>query len=118
MTQYIRITNPLFTESDANGRPASGYLVWTLVAGTVDTLTDTYSDRDLTVTNENPIVLNVRGQADIFTPGDVRLVFTLPTGDLTSPIWTEDHVAAQEKSARCTSWVSDRLSAGARSGRW
>ena len=96
MTQYIRITNPLFTESDANGRPASGYLVWTLVAGTVDTLTDTYSDRDLTVKNANPIVLNVRGQADIFTPGDVRLVFTLPTGDLTSPIWTEDHVAEQD----------------------
>jgi hypothetical protein len=41
-------------------------------------------------------VLNVYGEARIFTDIDLKLVYTSPTGDLTSPIWTEDYVAAQQ----------------------
>jgi len=95
--QYIRVTNPLFLELGESGRPASGYLVWTLVAGTVSSLVDTYTDRELTSKNTNPIVLDARGEAHIFT-GDqaLKLVFTLPGGDLSSPIWTEDYVTEQQ----------------------
>jgi hypothetical protein len=93
---YIRITNPWFLEQDSDGRPAVGYRVYTLVAGTVSTLVETYSDRELTVPNTNPVVLNAYGEARIFTDIDLKLVYTSPTGDLTSPIWTEDYVAEQQ----------------------
>jgi hypothetical protein len=93
---HLRITNPWFLEQDADGRPAAGYRVYTLAAGTIATLVDTYSDRLLTVVNTNPIVLNQYGEAVIFTSVDLKLVYTSPTGDLTSPIWTEDYVATQQ----------------------
>jgi hypothetical protein len=88
---YRRITNPRFLEQDNDGRPAAGYLVYTLVAGTVDTLADTYSDVGLTALNTNPIVLDIHGEATIFSTVDLKLVYTAPDGDLTSPIWTEDY---------------------------
>ena len=94
-TQYIRINNPKFLEV-ANGLPAAGYLVWTLVAGTVDTLVDTYSNRTLTSLNTNPVVLDAGGRADIFTNTAVKLVYTVPGGDLTNPIWTEDYASEQQ----------------------
>ena len=93
---YIRVTNPKFLELGDSGRPAAGYLVYTLVAGTVDTLLTTYSNKELTSANTNPIVLDALGECDIFVSGDVKLVYTEPTGDLSSPIWTEDHVAEQQ----------------------
>lgn len=96
--QYIRILNPWFLELDNNGRPAADYLVWTLAAGTVDTMVTTYTDRLLTSPNTNPIVLNARGEAAIFTNVSLKLVFTAPGGDLTSPIWTQDYVTEQLSS--------------------
>lgn len=93
--QYIRILNPWFLELDNNGRPAAGYLVWTLAAGTVDTLVTTYKDRLLTSPNTNPVELDSRGEAAIFTDVDLKLVFTAPGGDLSSPIWTQDYVSEQ-----------------------
>ena len=93
---YIRISNPKFLELGDSGRPAAGYLVYTLVAGTVDTLLTTYSNKTLTTANTNPIVLNALGECDIFVSGDLKLVYTEPTGDLSSPIWTEDNVAEQQ----------------------
>lgn len=93
---YIRVSNPLFLEMGDSGRPAAGYLVYTLAAGTVDTLLTTYSNRTLTAANTNPIVLDGRGECHIFTNSDLKLVYTAPGGDLTSPIWTEDYVAEQQ----------------------
>lgn len=93
---YIRVSNPKFLELGDSGRPAAGYKVYTLVAGTVDTLLTTYSNRTLTTANTNPIVLDALGECDIFTSGAVKLVYTSPTGSLSSPIWTEDYVAEQQ----------------------
>jgi hypothetical protein len=93
---YIRVSNPKFLELGDSGRPAAGYLVYTLVAGTVDTLVATYSDKDLTSLNTNPIVLDANGEADIFTDTAIKLVYTSPTGDLSSPIWTEDYVGEMQ----------------------
>lgn len=98
MAHYIRIVNPWFLELDTNGRPAAGYKVYTLEAGSVATLVDTYSDKDLTILNTNPVILNSRGEAHIFTNVALKLVYTSPTDDLTSPIWTEDYVSEQTQT--------------------
>jgi hypothetical protein len=96
VTQYIRIVNPWFLEWDNNGRPAAGYKVYTLEAGSVATLVDTYSNRELTTLNTNPVILNALGEAHIFSSTALKLVYTSPTGDLTSPIWDEDYVGEQQ----------------------
>lgn len=96
--QAIRILNPWFLELDTRGRPAAGYRVYTLQAGSTSTLIDTYVDKDLLVKNTNPIVLNSRGECTIFTEQpSVKLVYTTPDGDLGSPIWTQDYVIGSEQ---------------------
>lgn len=90
--RYIQINNPWFLEQDNAGRPAAGYLVYTLQAGSVSTLLTTYSNKELTAPNTNPIVLNYKGEANIYTTSQLKLVYCAPSGDLTSPIWTEDYV--------------------------
>lgn len=96
--QAIRIINPWFLELDNRGWPAAGYKVYTLEAGSVDTLVDTYLDKDLLTKNTNPIILNSRGECSIFTTlPSVKLVFASKTGDLTSPIWTQDYVTGADQ---------------------
>ena len=95
---YIRVTNPKFLELGDSGRPAAGYLVWTLVAGSVSTLATTYSNREMTSAHENPIVLDARGEAHIFVNTSLKLVYTAPDGDLSSPIWTEDYAVEQQST--------------------
>ena len=63
------------TFSDSSGRPLSGGLICTLVAGTTSggsgqclmgQLKATFTDSTAGVTNQNPIVLNSAGQASIW----------------------------------------------------
>lgn len=97
--QYIRILNPWFLSQLTNGLPAVGYKVYTLAAGSVSTLADTYSDKDLTAKNTNPVILGSFGEANIFVgAAAIKLVYTAPDGDLTSPIWTQDYVTEQQNT--------------------
>ena len=94
---YTRIEYPKIMCLDSNGYPAAGYKIYTYAAGT-STPAATYSDRSLSVPNTNPVVLNSRGEADIYVGVAVKLVFTTPTGDPGSPIWTVDYVGEQQST--------------------
>jgi hypothetical protein len=74
----------------ANGQPLVGGLVYTYAAGTTIPIT-TYTSASGLSANTNPIVLNARGEADIwFTNGvSYKIVLKDSTG---STIWTVDNV--------------------------
>lgn len=84
---------------DNNGRPAVGYKVFSYAAGT-NTKLATYPDSDTSGTNTNPIILDFRGEANIWLPPNVsyKLVFSPPadTDPPTSPIWTIDNIVNSE----------------------
>jgi hypothetical protein len=84
----IRLELPKFQAFDADGNPLSGGLVWTYSAGT-DTLKTTYSDYDAQTENANPVVLDSRGEADIYIQGTYKIVLQDSTG---SVIWTLDNI--------------------------
>jgi hypothetical protein len=77
-----------------NGKPAAGYKVFTYAAGT-DTKLDTYQSAN-GAANANPIILDFRGEANIWTPPNVayKFVYSPPndTDPPTAPIWTIDEV--------------------------
>ena len=79
---------PLFQAFDDNGDPLSGGLLYTYVAGT-STNKATYADKDLVSANTNPVVLDARGEAQIYFTGQIKLVLKDSAG---STIWTEDYI--------------------------
>lgn len=78
-----------------NGRPAVGYLLFTYAAGTGNKLA-TYQNQGGTP-NTNPIVLDFRGEANVWLDPELTYKFVLaPKGDTdppTNPIWTVDDIA-------------------------
>lgn len=73
------------------GVPLVGGKVYTYITGT-STPTPTYSDSDLSVPNENPIILDGSGRATIYCPAtpNLKLIVT-NSADVTQ--WTQDAVA-------------------------
>ena len=94
---YFRIVGAKIQLFDDNGLPAVGYEVHTYTAGT-STATASYSERTLTTPNTNPIILDARGEADIYTGVALKLIFTIPGGDPTSPIWSVDYIGEQQEN--------------------
>lgn len=84
---------------DNAGNPAAGYKVFTYAAGTTTKLA-TYTDETTGVQNANPIVLDFRGEANIWLPPNVayKFVFAPPsdTDPPTAPIWTVDDIVNSE----------------------
>src|SRR6187399_1056789 len=78
-----------------NGKPAVGYLLFTFAAGT-STKQATYTDSSGGQQNTNPIVLDFRGEANVWLDPDLTYKFVLsPAGDTdppTHPIWTVDNI--------------------------
>ena len=66
----------IFKWYDDNNDPASGWLVNTYIAGTT-TRTDTYENDTGTVVNDNPIVLDARGEARIYLSSQVVYKFVI-----------------------------------------
>jgi hypothetical protein len=79
-----------------NGRPLDGGLLFTYAAGTNNKI-DTYSNASGTL-NTNPIVLDFRGEANIWLDPEQTYKFVLsPRGDTdppTNPIWSVDNIEA------------------------
>ena len=73
------ITWPLFQAFDENGDPLNGGLVYTYNCGGLVAKT-TYSDAAMTAANANPVVLNARGEADIYAAGCTHLVIKTALG--------------------------------------
>jgi hypothetical protein len=85
---------PKFVAFDDNGKPVSGGLLWSYIAGTTTPI-PTYSDVDLAPghANTNPVVLDAAGRATVYlTPGTAyKFVLQAPAGAV---IWTQDNVGA------------------------
>ncbi|MBF0399969.1 MAG: hypothetical protein HQL90_04305 [Magnetococcales bacterium] len=64
---------------DDNGNPLAGGLVYTYASGTSTPLT-TYSDSALSVPNANPVVLDSRGEANIYFSSAMKIVLKTPAG--------------------------------------
>jgi hypothetical protein len=82
---------------DNNGRPLVGGLLFTYVAGTSTKLA-TYADESGGSTNTNPIVLDYRGEANVWLDPELAYKFVLAhrtdTDPPTNPIWSVDDIAA------------------------
>lgn len=91
------LLSPLLKQKffDNNGKPAAGYKLFSYEAGTTTKL-DTYPDEDTSGVNPNPIVLDFRGEANVWVPPNTayKFVFAPPndTDPPTAPIWTVDDV--------------------------
>ncbi len=94
---YVQINYPSFMALDNNGLFAVGYEIHTFVAGSVATPMTTYYNKDLAPAhaNTNPIILDARGEANIFVGSPVKLVFTVPGGNPASPIKSWDYQGEQ-----------------------
>lgn len=84
---------------DNNGRPLVGGKLFTYEAGTSTKLA-TYVDSGGVSQNANPIILDYRGEADIWIPPNVAYKFVLaPANDTdppTNPIWTVDDLVSSQ----------------------
>jgi hypothetical protein len=95
-----------------NGRPLDGGLVFTYAAGTNNKIA-TYSDESGTL-NTNPIVLDFRGEANIWLDPEQTYKFVLsPRGDTdppTNPIWSVDDIEAPFGNSNITQqFIGERL---------
>ena len=76
---------------DADGNPLVGGKVFTYAAGTTSLLA-TYTTGDGLTPNTNPVILNARGEADIWYTNGVSYKVVLTDSD-DSTIWTVDNIA-------------------------
>lgn len=86
------VLSPLFKQSflDNNGAPLYLGKLWSYSAGTLNPLA-TFTDSTGVTSNTNPIVLNPRGEADVWIPPNVGYKFALQDS-LGNAIWTIDNV--------------------------
>ena len=76
--------------NDVNGNPLTGGLLYSYIAGTTIP-TDTYTNLSGITANTNPIVLDARGEADVWLSSAFSYKFKLAFSDGTE-IWTVDDV--------------------------
>lgn len=82
---------PVFTGFDDNGNPLVAGQLFTYAAGTTTPLA-TYSDVNLAVANQNPVVLDGAGRAVVYlTPASYKFVLKTSAG---VTLWTADSVSA------------------------
>lgn len=93
--------SPVFKQKffDNSGIPLNGGKLFSYLA-TTTTKTATYSDAAGSSLNANPILLNFRGEADVFIEPSKGYKFVLaPSTDTdppTNPIWTADNVRSSQ----------------------
>lgn len=84
---YDRLVNPKFQAFDSDGVPLVGGLLYTYTAGTT-TNKATYSTPAGTA-NANPVVMDSRGEADVYGSGFYKFVLKTSAG---VTVWTLDNV--------------------------
>lgn len=94
-TQVALSPLPVMQFTDNNGVPLAGGEVFTYAAGTT-TKINTYTDSTGATPNTNPIILDSRGDANIWLAAGVGYKIVLaPAGSSdppTNPIWTVDNI--------------------------
>lgn len=84
---------------DSNGRPLVGGKLFTYIANTT-TKQPTYVDSAGVNPNPNPVILDYRGEANLWVPPNVGYKYVLsPSTDTdppTHPIWTVDNVVSSQ----------------------
>lgn len=84
---------------DNNGRPLVAGKLFTYLAGT-STKTPSYTDAGGLTANSNPVILDYRGECNLWVPPNLRLKYVLsPASDSdppTNPIWTINNLAETE----------------------
>ena len=84
---------------DANGAPLAGGLLYTYAAGTTTPLTS-YTDSTGVSANTNPIVLDSRGEANVWLEGAIyKFALYTSVGVL---IWTVDNINGSTFSVNAT----------------
>ena len=82
--------SPVFKAFDNNGNPLANGQLFTYVAGT-STPQATYVDSTQTTPNTNPVILNARGEANVWL--DISLTYKLQLQDsFGNQIWTVDQI--------------------------
>jgi hypothetical protein len=84
---------------DLNGAPLSGGLLYTYAAGTTTPLAS-YTDSTGLIANTNPIVLDSRGEANVWLSGDIYK-FALYTS-VSVLIWTVDNINGSTFASNAT----------------
>lgn len=96
---------------DNAGRPLNGGLLFTYVSGTTTKLA-TYQDQAGTP-NTNPVVLNFRGEANVWLDQTLTYKFVLaPANDTdppTAPIWSADNISAAVTYASLTQQILGQI---------
>ena len=82
---------------DNNGNPLVGGKLYTYEAGTTTPLA-TYTDASATTPNTNPIILNSRGEAEVWLGQEPYKFLLTTSADVT--IWTVDNVSSNISAAR------------------
>lgn len=81
---------PVFRSWDNNGNPLVGGQLYSYIAGT-STPQATYTDSTLGTPNTNPIILNSRGEANVWLNPFLTYKFVLLDSQ-GNPIWTVDNI--------------------------
>lgn len=103
MTLALSMTNPKFYAWDnETGRPLAFGKVFTYAAGTNDPKV-TYTSEDAITENDNPVILNAAGYADIYLRGRYKIVVK-DADDV--EMWTADPVS--DPSNLVEEWVHER----------
>jgi len=96
---------PVMQFLDFNGDPLSGGLVYTYEAGTTNPLA-TYTDATGVFANSNPVVLDSRGEAQIWLDEDTLYKFELRDADDVL-IWTADDIGTPPNTSLTYVTLSD-----------
>jgi hypothetical protein len=88
-TVITRLHYPLFQAFNSTGAPLSGGLLYTFSNTNCTTAKTTYSDYALTTPNTNPVVLDSRGEADVFFTGAMCVTLADSTG---TTVWQKGDV--------------------------
>ena len=93
----VAMIGPKFYAWDKNGKPLEFGKLYTYQART-NTPKDTYQSEDQQVANDNPVILNGEGYANIYLSGSYKMVLKDKNEN---EIWTSDPVSASS----ATEWV-------------
>lgn len=95
MTTQTLSPTPIFKGFDTNGNPLASGKLFSYAAGTTTKLA-TYTDSTGATPNSNPVILNSRGEAQVWIPPNTAYKYVLaPSTDTdppSSPIWTVDQI--------------------------